>query len=76
MLQSMKDHAHGIHPKQMVHLELQHRLQTLQLRQILLANSVYWLRRGPHTTPGRDKSGPNRRQVKKGRGRQRDAHVR
>ena len=34
MLQSMKDHAHGIHPKQMVHLELQHRLQTLQLRHL------------------------------------------
>ena len=30
----------------------------LRLLQILLANSVYWLRRGPHTTPGRDKSGP------------------
>ena len=33
MLQSMKDYAHDIRPKETVHLELQHRLQTLQLRQ-------------------------------------------
>ena len=33
MLQSMKDYSHDIRPKETVHLELQHRLQTLQLRQ-------------------------------------------